>query len=209
MRARIEFASATPLPSQPASLPAPDSYQQSSFIKMTRSLPDLPLELLPDILEWLLALGGKAKHLSAAYLAQSCRLLRSSEAGKRARYLHPAANLSLSVPRLLPTNLEYETEVLEEASWPPRWPAQPPPDKRSEDAAGLRDVAESCYERRPESSSAISSSSKPTCDEGNALRRTVPLRSRVSKLALDTDGTRCAVLYEPTAVLELIEIRGL
>lgn len=110
--------------------------------EMERKLPELPLELLLDILEMLLALGGKANQRSAAYLAQSCRLLRSSEVGKRARYIHALASHSMSVPERLPKNLEYEAEVLETSSWPHEPPPTQPNDQH-EDSTSLPAVSES------------------------------------------------------------------
>lgn len=189
-------------------------------------LPELPLELLLDILEWLLVLGGKANHRSAAYLAQSCRLLRTSEAGRQARYLHAVASLSLSLPSRLPKKLAYETEVLDTSRWPPQVPLMV--DQRPDNADGLRCASEGfldvdghfglssdrdtllCFTRRPALTATTPLALSPTsCREGSVLQRSIPLPSRAWKLAPDSDGTRCAVLYEMTANLEKIDIWNL
>lgn len=100
---------------------------------MERTQPKLPMELMLELIDLLLAAGGGASTKGAARMAQTCATLRSSEAGKRARYLHALALRSLSAPKLLPSNLVDETEVLLSS----RWPHQAPPHDVPEGTPGL------------------------------------------------------------------------
>ena len=109
---------------------APDHHHHHQVIKtaniMSQHPSQLPMELLLEVLETLLASGCKASHRTAAALAQSCRALRASQPGKRARYYQALASKSQPVPSRLPENLEYETEVLESSRWPHQPPAKLP-----------------------------------------------------------------------------------
>lgn len=82
-----------------------------STAKMAK-LAALPMELLLLVIEQLLA-GDKASQRSAAYLSQACRALRNSSApGQRARYIHALLSHSTSLPEKLPSNLDYESDLL-------------------------------------------------------------------------------------------------
>lgn len=79
---------------------------------------ELPVELLLQILEWLLASQDKVAYRAAAALAQSCTALRASREGQRARYFHAFGSHSVPVPNRLPQNADYELEVLRSSCWP-------------------------------------------------------------------------------------------
>lgn len=99
---------------------------------------ELPIELLLDILELLLAERGKSSYRAAAGLAQACRRLRTSEAGKRARYFYALALRSMSVPSSLPVDLDYEIEVLCASRWPFEDPFEDPDEQRQVFQLGAR-----------------------------------------------------------------------
>lgn len=168
---------------------------------MAQNLPDLPLELLLDIIEMLLASGDWTSRASAAHLAQTCTALRSAEIGKQARYVHALASLSMSVPDKLPANLDYETEVLLTARWPHQAPLAEQPEQATE---SLHAVCESflspdgyvglsldrksimCFSDLAASSSAAPAPhSHATCLEHSVLRRTIELRGTISAWAVD------------------------
>lgn len=93
------------------------------------ALPKLPMEYLEvlEVLEHLVRLPDPASQLGAAYLAQSCRMLRASQGGKKARYTHELTSLSISPPVKMPVNLDYEIEVLDTSCWPLGMLAEPDP----------------------------------------------------------------------------------
>lgn len=160
---------------------------------MADRLPELPLELILEILESLLALGDKVSHRTAAYLAQTCGTLRRSEAGRRARYIHARASFSLSAPQRMPVDLDHESEVLLASKWPPRVP--PCIASLPEDADGLQlpHVSEAflegeciavSHDRRSLLCYAAASkgkqSSQPSWDGSSAHAESLVLRSTLS-----------------------------
>lgn len=91
------------------------------------TLRQVPVELVLDILELLLAQNDKASYRAAAVLAQSCSALRASNAGKRARYFDALAWHSVSSPSSkLPSNIDHEVEVLGTSRWPHEDPVDGP-----------------------------------------------------------------------------------
>lgn len=193
---------------------------------MPEASPSLPTELLLDVLEHLFAAGDKTSHKSAASLAQSCRALRTSELGKRTRYVQALATRSISLPGWLPEDLEYEACVLE----PTRWPHNAPAGLPSIDVSAQRvDVCSAelgkagrivtlsvdgkslhCYSiqpgEAPSTQSSLPTKSSPSL-ESLGTPRVIPLSGQAALMAVTDDSHFCAVLYREQPELEGIERR--
>lgn len=167
---------------------------------------ELPFELLLEVLEC--ALGDKATLRAAACLAQTCRALRTSEVGKQARYALTLCLLSISAPKKLPADLDYEIQVLQTSAWP-----RPPRVKytrlgasESVTAACLRGseyFAISLDRRRLlcyTSEARIEATQQPSSPstlqlETTVLRKAILLPEEVAFFAVDEEADFCAIVY--------------
>lgn len=178
----------------------------SSITTEAQTLPELPVEIFLEVLEVLVASPDKASHRAAVHLSASCRSLRATEAGKQVRYLSACAAMSISAPAKMPANLEYETELLLNATWPLEAPAQPDPLTSELIVSACLRGSECfvlpidrthihCYISEPQVLAAPGPSSTAAQVEKQVLRNTITLDARIAFFTVDEDANYCAVVY--------------
>lgn len=92
---------------------------------MADSMTRLPMELMLDLFDILLASRDKASLRAASRLAQTCAKLRDSDGGRRARYAALLASRSITIPEKLSHISDYEIETLGTSRWPHQEPNRP------------------------------------------------------------------------------------
>lgn len=182
---------------------------EGNITSMAQAQPKLPMELMLELMDQLLVRGDTG---GAAHLAQSCRTLRSSETGRRAQYLHALASHSMSVPELLPSNLEYETEVLLNS----HWPHQAPPHDVPQSARGLDQAFDAilrgnecftlsenlktinCFIADPKARTASPAQGTTSQEESFTLRKSFTLDCAILAFTVDEVARTFAAAYDPT-----------
>lgn len=178
--------------------------------------PSLPVELILDMIEILSAQGERS---SAALLAQSCRALRISEPGKRARYMRALASLGITIPERLPANLKYESQVLESSRWPHQEPRHESNDSKGISAADIATffgdsrslgsaheallrgdkcfmLSEDCKAMQCFVPEQDESPVAAPCLEKWTLQRSIALEAKAIHLSVDADAQFIAIVYE-------------